>query len=58
MLQEEVTRLQKELQAGNDKYHIERRRAQENGENLAKLQKTVEKQRRDLDRQKVGKSVK
>ena len=54
MLQEEVTRLQKELQAGNDKYHTERRRAQENGENLAKLQKTVEKQRRDLDRQKVG----
>jgi len=53
VLQEEVTRLQKELQTGNDKYHAERRKAQENGELASKTQKTVEKQRKELEKTKV-----
>jgi len=53
VLQEEVTRLQKELQTGNDKYHAERRKAQENGELASKTQKTVEKQRKELEKTKL-----
>jgi len=55
VLQEEVTRLQKDAQNSNEKYHKARRDLTEKTENISKLQKISDRQRKDLDKLKTSK---
>jgi len=54
VLQDEVNRLQKEYQLTNDKWHQARRQAQDRAEQITKLEKSSEKQRKDFDKLKIA----
>jgi len=54
VLQDEVNRLQKEYQLTNDKWHQARRQAQDRAEQITKLEKSSEKQRKDFDKLKLA----
>lgn len=55
MLEEEVNKLQKELQRTSDKLHKAKREAQTNGESTEFLTKQNEKLKKDLTKSKNGK---
>lgn len=54
VLQDEVNRLQKEHQSTSDKWHQVRRQNQEKTEHIVKIEKTYEKQRKELDKLKIA----
>ena len=54
VMQDEINRLQKELQSSNEKYHSTRRKNQERDEHIVRIEKQNEKQRKELDKSKLG----
>lgn len=54
VLQEEVTRLQKETQTTTEKYQKARRELQEKSDQVTKLEKMTDRQRKDFDKMKTS----
>jgi len=54
VMQDEINRLQKELQSSNEKYHSTRRKNQERDEHIVRIEKQNEKQRKELDKSKLA----
>jgi hypothetical protein len=53
VMQDEINRLQKELQNSNEKFHSHRRKNQEKDEHINRIEKQNEKQRKELDKARL-----